>query len=84
MVLIVSKASLGSPHTQAEWKGFAREGYQLVLVIYEPVDLPEELCDLPTYDFRDRFNHGLHDLATFLKGDAPPQHDGARSLSDLG
>jgi len=84
MILIVSKASLGSPHTQAEWKGFAREGYQLVLVIYEPVDLPEELRDLPTYDFRDRFNHGLHDLAAFLKGDAPPRHDGVPSANRLG
>ena len=59
MVLVVSQASLASPYTQAEWKGFAGKGNQLVLAIYEPVDLPDELRDLPVYDFRSGFNSKL-------------------------
>jgi hypothetical protein len=84
MVLVVSKASLESPHTQAEWKGFADKGNRLVLVIYEPVDLPEELRDLPTYDFRGGFNRMLRNLSAFLKGNAESRHDRVPSPNRFG
>ena len=75
MVLVVSEASLQSPYTQAEWKGFSKKGHQVVLVIYEPVELPDELKNLPTYDFRGNFNIKLRELAAFLKSEAEARHD---------
>jgi len=84
MVLVVSQASLESPYTQAEWKRFAGKGNRLVLAIYEPVDLPQELHDLPAYDFRSGFNSKLRDLAAFLKGNAEPRHDRVPSANRFG
>ena len=75
MVLVVSKASLESAYTQAEWQGFTRPGHQLVLAIYEPVELPDLARGLPTYDFRGGFEGRLLDLAAFLRGQAEPRHD---------
>ncbi|MDB4285755.1 toll/interleukin-1 receptor domain-containing protein [bacterium] len=75
LVLIVSKASLASSYVADEWKGVATKGNQLVLVIYESVELPEELLGLPTYDFRTGFNKKLRDLTAYIKGEADPRHD---------
>ena len=75
LVLIVSKASLESPYTRAEWLELVHRGDPVVLILFEPVDLPEEMQGLPTYDFRSGFKRNLQDLVAFLKGDAEPRYD---------
>ena len=75
MVLVVSEASLASPYTQAEWQGFAEKGRKIALVIYEAVELPDELKNLPSYDFRSDFQKALKDLVAFLEAEAEPRHD---------
>jgi len=84
MVLVVSKESLESPYTQDEWKGFAAKGNLLVLAMLEPVELPDELLGLPTYDFRGAFGPKLRDLAGFLNGEAEPRHDRVPAANFLG
>ena len=75
MVLVVSQASLDSPYTQEEWKTFIDRGNRPVLVIFEPVNLPEVLKGLPTYDLRVGFKRKVRALAAYLRGEAEPRHD---------
>jgi hypothetical protein len=84
LILIVSKAALESPYTREEWTEVVKRGDPVVLVIYEPVDLPHELQGLPTYDFRSGFNRNLRDLVAFLKGDAEPRHDRVPAANRFG
>ncbi|MFK7774412.1 MAG: toll/interleukin-1 receptor domain-containing protein [Saprospiraceae bacterium] len=75
LILIVSKASLASEYVEVEWKGVAAEGGQLVLAIFESVELPEELFGLPTFDFRTDFDENISALSSYLKGEGEPQFD---------
>ncbi|MGK0343465.1 MAG: uncharacterized membrane protein (DUF441 family) [Candidatus Azotimanducaceae bacterium] len=84
LVLIVSKAALDSSYTRNEWSEVVERGDPVVLVLFEPVDLPEELQGLPTYDFRNGFNRKLLELVAFLKDDAEPRYDSVSSPNRLG
>ena len=84
MVLVVSQAALESPYTQDEWKEFVEKGNQIVLAIFEPVNLPDELKGFPVYDFRGEFNKKVHDLAAFLKSDAEPRSDKVPPANSFG
>lgn len=75
MVLVVSQAALDSPYTQEEWKTFINLGNRPALVIFEPVDLPDMLKGLPTYDLRAGFKPKVRALAAYLRGEAEPHHD---------
>ena len=75
MVLVVSEAALASPYTQAEWQGFAEKGEKIALALFETVELPDELKNLPVYDFRGDFNTKLRELAAFLKAESEPHRD---------
>lgn len=77
LVLIASQAALDSEYTQAEWEGALAKKTPVVVVIFEPVDLPEKLRGLPTFDFRGRFREKLQALAAYLKGEAEPLSDRA-------
>ena len=84
LILIVSKAALESPYTREEWTEVVKRGDPVVLVLYEPVDLPQELQGLPTYDFRSGFNRNLRGLVVFLKGDAEPRYDSVPATNRFG
>jgi uncharacterized membrane protein (DUF441 family) len=84
LILIVSQASLESPYTREEWKTVVDRGDSVVLVLFEPIDLPEELRGLPTYDFRSGFDRNLLDLVAFLKGAAEPRQDRIAAANRLG
>lgn len=84
LLLVVSRASLESPWTRAEWEGMAAKGAELVLVIFEDVALPPELQGLPSYDFRPGFDAPLRDLLACLEGRAPPRHDAVPPPNRLG
>jgi len=84
LLLVVSRASLESPWTRAEWEGMAAKGAELVLVIFEDVALPPELQGLPSYDFRAGFDAPLRDLLAWLEGRAPPRHDAVAPPNRLG
>lgn len=75
MVLVVSQAALDSPYTQEEWKTFITRGNRPVLVIFEPVELPEMLKGMPTFDLRAGFKPKVKALAAYLQGVAEPQYD---------
>jgi hypothetical protein len=75
MVLVVSQAALDSPYTQQEWKTFISRGNRPVLVIFEPVELPELLKGMPTFDLRAGFKHKVKALAAYLRGEVEPQYD---------
>lgn len=84
LILVVSTAALESEYVQAEWRGALQRGLPLVLAVYEPVELPEELKGLPTYDFRTRFEHTLERLVAYLKGEADAHHDPVPRPGKLG
>ncbi|MFT5573700.1 MAG: hypothetical protein ACI9FR_002635 [Cryomorphaceae bacterium] len=75
LILVVSKASLESPYTQQEWQAVVASGREIILVIFEPVDLPDELQGLVSFDFRSGFKKGLKQLVAFLKEGKKPLHD---------
>ncbi len=84
LLLVVSRASLASPWTRAEWQGMADKGAELVLVVFEDVVLPPALQGLPSFDFRAGFEAPLLDLLAWLEGRAPPRHDTVAPPSRLG
>jgi hypothetical protein len=83
-LLVVSRASLESPWTRAEWEGMAAKGAELVLVVFEDVVLPPALQGLPSYDFRAGFDAPLRDLLAWLDGRAPRRHDPVLPPNRLG
>jgi hypothetical protein len=71
MVLVVSQASIESMYTCAEWESHLSSDKPLILVIAEPVKLPEKLRGLPALDFTQQFDAQAQQLAAFLTGDIP-------------
>ena len=84
LVLVVSQAALDSQWTKAEWQGMAGKGAQIVLAVFEPVVLPEELRGLPTFDFRSGFDKQAENLAAYLAGRIEPRHDRIEAPSRRG
>ncbi|MBE2270882.1 MAG: toll/interleukin-1 receptor domain-containing protein, partial [Anaerolinea sp.] len=78
LVLVASKASLGSPWVRVEWEPTLKAGKPVVVAFFERVELPPELHDVPRIDLRGDFEHGVERLAHGLRGenmvsDPPPR-----------
>ena len=75
MVLVVSEASIESLYTCAEWQTHLSSGKPLILVIAEPVVLPDNLAGLPVLDFTQDFEAQTERLVAFLNGDSSAPAD---------
>ena len=69
LILIASKASLDSSYVAAEWKHARRSGKQVIIVLFENVDLPNSLKKVPVFDFRKGFNKKVKELIAYLKSE---------------
>lgn len=75
LVLIASQAAIASPHVKAEWETVLDQGREVIVVLYEAVELPERLRACPIYDARVNFDLAIAALAGYLQGAQPARHD---------
>jgi hypothetical protein len=73
VLLVVSKASIGSKYVELEWRHFLDMKKRLILLIFEAVDLPKELEAYEWVDFRGSFEKGLKEL--FFQLEQPVQEE---------
>ena len=73
ILLVVSKASLSSQNVEVEWKGVIQQKKRIILLVFEAVDLPDELEKYEWVDFRGNFNTGLRELSSQI--DKPTAED---------
>ncbi|MCB9146530.1 MAG: toll/interleukin-1 receptor domain-containing protein [Anaerolineales bacterium] len=73
VILVVSKASLGSEFVALEWRHFLEAKKRVILVVFEAVDLPTELEKFEWVDFRGNYKAGLDEL--FSQLDQPIQEE---------
>jgi hypothetical protein len=69
LILVASRAALKSPYVAKEWQSALAEGKPVYVVVYEALNLPDQLRGLPTFDFRTRFDTKLGTLVAALKGE---------------
>lgn len=70
LILVASRAALKSPYVSKEWQGALAQGKPVYVVVYEALNLPDQLHGLPTFDFRTRFDAKLLALVAALNGEA--------------
>ena len=73
IILVVSKAAMASEYVELEWKNVLKLDKRVILVIFEAVDLPEDLECFEWVDFREKYEDGLEELMRQL--DQPEQED---------
>jgi hypothetical protein len=74
VLLVVSKASLGSEFVALEWRHFLETSKRVILCIFEAVDLPTELEKYEWVDFRGRYKAGLEELMSQLAQPIAEEH----------
>ena len=74
IVLVVSKAAMASEYVELEWKNVLELGKRVILVIFEAVDLPEELECFEWVDFRGKYEDGLEELMRQLDQPEEEEH----------
>jgi hypothetical protein len=83
LVLVASRASLASPHVEAEWKAAKDAGIPIHVVLAEPVALPPDLPYSSIHDLRIRFDEGVRRLAQTIAWSrvpaAPPSYTTGRT-----
>jgi TIR domain-containing protein len=75
LVFIASKAAVQSPYVQVEWETALQNGHEVIVVLTEPVTLPQSLRNYAVYDASTRFDPTLQDLIGYLRGERPARHD---------
>ena len=75
LILITSKAAVQSPYVQVEWETALKNGREVIVVLTEPVTLPESLRNCAVYDASVRFDPTIQDLIRYLHGERPARHD---------
>lgn len=68
LVLVASRASFASPYVSVEWETALKNGGEVILVVFEEVDIPEKLKGAAVFDFRGNFNLKLRQLLAYLNG----------------
>jgi hypothetical protein len=71
ILLVVSKASMGSTYVRDEWSRTLGSGKRIILAVFEAAELPPELKALPWVDFRTDYKRGMRDLLGLI--DNPDQ-----------
>jgi len=66
LVLIASRASLGSPYVRVEWEAVLKANKPVIVVFFEAVDLPPELANVPLIDLRGNFERGVEQFVKAL------------------
>jgi hypothetical protein len=79
LVLVAARTALNSPYVRHEWEHALQTGKPVVIAIFENVNLPPKLANVPCIDFRGRFNPALKRLARKLLDPTAPSDRAARS-----
>lgn len=75
VLLVVSKASIASKNVEMEWQPVLQEkDKRIILVIFEPVDLPPELEKYEWVDFRGNYEKALEELKRQLRQPEQEEH----------
>ncbi|MBK9925917.1 MAG: toll/interleukin-1 receptor domain-containing protein [Anaerolineales bacterium] len=74
VLLVASKASIGSEFVALEWRHFLETNKRVILLIFEAVDLPKELEKFEWVDFRGSYKAGLDELFSQLKQPIQEEH----------
>ncbi len=74
VLLVVSKASIGSEYVALEWRHFLDTNKRVILLIFEAVDIPTELEKYEWVDFRGSYKAGLEELFSQLKKPIQEEH----------
>jgi hypothetical protein len=62
ILLVVSKSSMASQYVELEWRRVLKENKRVILLIFEAVDLPQELEQFEWVDFRGNYQKGVKEL----------------------
>lgn len=79
ILLVVSKESMASVPVKDEWTKSLAAGKRVILVIFEPCKLDDDLTGLEWVDFTQNFKKAMNQLTDLLKhpaqkmGSSPPQ-----------
>lgn len=74
LLLVVSKASLASQNVEVEWKSVLQQKKRIILLVFEAVDLPNELEKYEWVDFRGSFQRGLNELFSQMEKPVNENH----------
>jgi hypothetical protein len=75
ILLVVSKASMASDNVELEWRKVLEEkGKRIILLIFEAVDLPQELEKFEWVDFRGNYQNALTELNRQLQMPEQEEH----------
>jgi hypothetical protein len=74
ILLVVSKESMASKYVELEWRRVIQEDKRIILLIFEAVDLPEELEKYEWVDFRGKFEAGIKELVGQLETPVQEEH----------
>ena len=75
ILLVISKDAITSKNVELEWRHVTREkDKRIILIIFEAVDLPEELETFEWVDFRGSFEKGLKELCSQLEKPIQESH----------
>ena len=75
ILLVVSKESMASKYVELEWRRVIQEvDKRIILVIFEAVDLPDELEKYEWVDFRGKFEAGIEELVGQLESPVEEEH----------
>ena len=75
LILLASQFAIQSPYVRVEWETALQNGREVIIVLTEPVVLPDALRSCPVYDARTHFDRTLQSLIACLRGEVPPRHD---------
>lgn len=67
MILVASQTSFNSVYVRKEYLHALEKGQTVYVCIYEAVELPPELSDMPVIDFRADFKDGIQRLIHMLR-----------------
>ena len=74
IILVVSKASMASENVETEWQNVLELNKRTILVVFEAVELPEELEAFEWVDFRGNYKAGLDELMRQLQAPEDEEH----------
>ncbi|HRQ23265.1 MAG TPA: toll/interleukin-1 receptor domain-containing protein [Anaerolineales bacterium] len=74
VLVVVSKAALSSKYVILEWQHFLETKKRVILLVFEAVDLPDELKKFEWVDFRGSYKAGLKELFFQLKQPTQEEH----------
>jgi TIR domain len=75
LLFIASQAAIQSPYVQIEWETALQNGREVIIILAEPMALPESLRSCAIFDARIRFDKIIQELIQYMRGEGIARHD---------